>query len=323
MIKLSDDDTLHKIFDNLGLTDLQGKILIELMKMGGEGTAPEIHERVGKSSFKRPTVYSSLDHLVSDKLVFESDQDGKHKVYGLKHSSPEQLIQKLTQPREAAIKSFKKLLEEAKEESKKKINLNPLSYYSLRGKDKIISQIASLIYESQKYILIQANTTMLKEIFDFVKQKIANTPDIRIFVQMTWNPDPSLNIDSIFSKYVKLLGEQFVSKPHQFYDEIFGLFQQEFPERIPETYRSGLFEMQKMHFIQLLTDEGSVVGVHFGGSDGGGHFTRDPYTTQSHYMIFFLIFETSKKRKVDREILKEILTDRVLQNLILASRTSS
>ena len=78
-----------------------------------------------------------------------------------------------------------------------------------------------------------------------------------------------------------------------------------------------MLDLQKTHFMQLLTDEGSVLGVHFGSKEGGGHFTRDPFTTQAHYIIFFLIFETSKEKKVNREILKEIMIDKVKRNFIL------
>ena len=73
--------------------------------------------------------------------------------------------------------------------------------------------------------------------------------------------------------------------------------------------------MTNIHFLQLLTDEASLVGVHFGEEEGGGYFTRDPFTTQVFYLIFFLIFDSSlDNHKLDRSILKSILKDRVLHN---------
>ena len=135
---------------------------------------------------------------------------------------------------------------------------------------------------------------------------------------MTWNPNPNLNINSIHKKYESVLGEDYITLPHEFYNEIFALFQQEFPKAMPPKYRQNMFNIQKTRFIQLLTDEGSILGVHFGSREGGGHFTRDPFTTQAHYVIFFLIFETSKKKKINREIFKEIMIDRVKRNFVLA-----
>jgi sugar-specific transcriptional regulator TrmB len=308
---MSDELVLKNVSENLGLTFLQGKIIIELMRMGGEGTAPELHEKLDKNVIKRTTVYSSLEKLISDGLVFESDQEGKQKVYGLSHTSPELIIQDITKPRDDATKSFKEFLKEAREESKRNGSLNPLTYYSLKGRKKLLDQIESLIIDSHKYILIHANVTMLAEIFDIVNTKKEKTPEMHIFVQMTWNPNPKIDINSIYKKYVNLLGEDHVSLPHEFYNEIFGLFQQEFPKAIPPEFRQSMYDIQKTHFIQLLTDEGTVLGVHFGSKEGGGHFTRDPFTTQVHYNIFFLIFETSKGKKINREILKEILIDRV------------
>ncbi|KKL13462.1 hypothetical protein LCGC14_2525550, partial [marine sediment metagenome] len=226
-------------------------------------------------------------------------------VYGLSHTSPELLIKGITKPRDDAIKIFQDLLKEARKDSKQNGSLNPLAYYSLKGRKRLLDQIESLIIDSQKYMLIHANATMLESIFEIMKIKKGNIPDMHIFVQITWNPNPNLDINSVYKKYVYLLGEDYVSLPHEFYNEIFALFLQEFPKAMPPEYKQSMLDLQKTHFMQLLTDEGSVLGVHFGSKEGGGHFTRDPFTTQAHYMIFFLIFETSKEKKVNREILKD------------------
>ncbi|MHA2105731.1 MAG: hypothetical protein ACW981_20075 [Candidatus Hodarchaeales archaeon] len=306
---MSDENELEQIIENLGLTYLQGRILIELMRMGGEGAAPDLHEKLGKNEIKRTTIYSSLEKLIGDGLVVESD--------GLSHTSPELIIQDITKPRDDAKKLFEDLLKEAREESKRNGSLNPLSYYSLKGRKKLLDQIESLIIDSHKYILIHANVTMLEEILDVVNAKKEKMPGMHIFVQMTWNPNPIIDINSTYKKYVNLLGEDYVSLPHEFYNEIFALFQKEFPKAMPPEFKQSMYDIQKTHFIQLLTDEGSVLGVHFGSKEGGGHFTRDPFTTQVHYNIFFLIFETSKGGKINREILKEVLIDRVRRNFLM------
>ncbi|MFW9930298.1 MAG: hypothetical protein ACFFD1_12960 [Candidatus Thorarchaeota archaeon] len=307
-----------EITDNLGLTFIQGKILIELMKMGGEGTAPDLHEKLNKENIKRTTIYSSLEKLINDGLVIESDREGKQKVYGLVHTSPELLIKEITKSRDEAVKSFQKLLTKAREESKHSGSLDPLAYYSIKGRKRLLEQIESLISDSQKYILIQANVPMLEKLFSIIGNKKNNAPDVKIFVQMTWNPDSSIDINAIYNKYRNLLGEDYVSLPHKFYDEIFGFYQGEYSYSIPDEFKFSKFDINKTHFIQLLTDEGTVLGVHFGSKEGGGHFTRDPFTTQSHYVIFFLIFEESKGKKIDRNVLKEIMFDRAKKNFLLA-----
>ena len=53
---MSDDIQLKNITENLGLTLIQIKILIELTKMGGESTAPDLHEKLGKTEIKRTTI---------------------------------------------------------------------------------------------------------------------------------------------------------------------------------------------------------------------------------------------------------------------------
>lgn len=315
-------DQLQNMIENLGLTYLQGKILIELMRMGGEGTAPELHEKIGKNEIKRTTVYSSLEKLVNDGLVVESDQEGKQKIYGLSHTSPELIIQDITKPRDEAKKFFENLLKEAREESTHVGSLNPLGYYSLKGRKKLLSQTKSLIIDSQKYILIHANVNMLEEIYEDINSKKSKMPHVHIFVQMTWNPSPNIDINNIYKKLADLLGEENISLPHEFYNEIFTLLQQEFPKAMPTDLRESMHDIQKTHFIQLLSDEGSVLGVHFGSKEGGGHFTRDPFTTQVHYIIFFLIFEISKGRKINREVLKEIMIDRIKRNFLMSLESS-
>jgi sugar-specific transcriptional regulator TrmB len=311
-----DEIKLQQTFESLNLTSLQGKILIELMRIGGESTAPELHERLGKKNFKRTTIYSSLEKLVNDGFVVESDQDGKQKVYGLKHTTPEQLIKNLTKSHEEASKFFSDLLIKANNESKLNSIINPLAYYSIKGREKLLNQIENVIADSEKYILVQANITMLEEIFSILKAKKDMSPNIKIFILITWNPDPKRNIMDTYNKYVELLAENFVSLPHAFYTELFSLIGKEIADIIPKN-SSQIYQIDKTHFIQLLTDEASVLGIHFGSSVGGGHYTRDPYTTQAHYSMFFLIFELSKGTKINREIVKEIMIDRLKKNYSL------
>ena len=41
-------------------------------------------------------------------------------------------------------------------------------------------------------------------------------PDLHFFVQMTWNPNPNLDINSIHKKYESVLGEDYITLPHEF-----------------------------------------------------------------------------------------------------------
>jgi len=317
---MNDNYILKEISDNLGLTYLQAKILTVLMKFGGEGTAPDLYNHIvlEEPNVKRTTVYSSLEKLTNDKIVIKSDQkDSKHNVYGLTKISPKELLKKIAEPKEEAFGKFKSLLENAKEEAIKKNSINPLAYYQLKGRKKLLDQVESLISNSNKYILIQANVPMLINIFDIINAKSENK-DVKIFIQFTWNPNPGIyDTNDVFKKYVDLLGKDNVALPHVFYDEIFSEFNKnELLKLIPKDRLQMIPELTSIHFIQLLTDEGSLLGVHFNSPEVGGHFTRDPYTTQAHYNIFFLIFETSKGEKVNRTTIRKILKDRIVKNFL-------
>ena len=76
---MSDESQLKNVIEILGLTLVHGKILIELMKMGGESTAPDLYEKLGKNEIKLISIYYRLEKLINNGLVLESDQEGEQK----------------------------------------------------------------------------------------------------------------------------------------------------------------------------------------------------------------------------------------------------
>ena len=313
------DKNFESICSSIGLTNLQGKVLIELIRLGGEASAPEIYKKIilEDKNIKRTTIYSTLEKLVHDGLIIESEQENKQKMFGLKHESPEELIKEISRPREQAIKEFEELLQKAKLESDRD-TLDPLAYFSLKGKTKLLNQIDTTIKSSKKYLLIQANIPMLDQIYPKIEKKLQMDKNIHVFIQMTWNPDKNINSEQIFDKYAKLIGPRNIAKPSAFYNEVFAFVNdKELLKDLNEEKMSIVKKMKHLHFLQLLSDEGCILGVHFDSENGGGHFTRDPFTTQAYFPMFFSIFESSTNEKVDREVLKFILKDRTLNNFLL------
>ena len=308
-------DLLQSIQDNIGLTPLQTQIIVELLKQGGECKATDLHTLVNQHmKTNRTTIYSNLEKLKQENIVIESVTDSNTKVYGLVNIDPHDLISSIKKPRESAYENLEKLLSKALEESQSK-SLSLSAYYSIPNRKSLFEHVESLIQTSKKYILIQANSLFLEEIFPLIKSKIS-TNRLDVFVQITWNPRES-DSTGIYKKYVELLDSDHVALPHPFYNEYFS---QNKPTKkeLEAIENADIFVnyMNNIHFIQLLSDEASLTGVHFGEEEGGGHFTRDPFTTQAFYAIFFLIFESSLGRKVNPTIIKSILKDRIVSNLM-------
>ena len=309
-------DLLQTIQDNIGLTPLQTQIIVELLKQGGECKATDLHTLVNQHmKTNRTTIYSNLEKLKQENIVIESLMDNNTKVYGLVNINPHDLISSIKKPQERAYDSLEKLLTRSLEESQNK-SIGPSAYYSIPNKKTLIEHVQSLIQTSKKYILIQSNSLFLEEILPYIEKKIS-TEKLVIFVQITWDPRGSDSTD-IFNKYVELLGSDHVALPHSFYKEYFSE-NKPTEEELSKIQNKELFikYMTNIHFIQLLSDEASLTGVHFGEEEGGGHFTRDPFTTQAFYSIFFLIFESSLGKKVDPAVIKSILQDRILSNFMV------
>ncbi|MFX1253482.1 MAG: hypothetical protein ACFFCZ_17870 [Promethearchaeota archaeon] len=311
-------NNFDRISNQLGLNPLQAKIILSLLEEGGEATAPQIINILSKEQkINRTSVYLALDQLSKLDLVLSTEQPSKHKKYALISTSPEKIIETILRPQKKAILEYSQLLKTAKEsQSLDKESFQ--SYYSLQGRKHLMKQISTVIEESQIYILIQANTNMLDLLYPLISDKVDECPDIEIFIQVTWNPNPNLDMQDIKSKYEKIIGIDHVALPNELYTEIFDLYKQ--PEYTNEPLlKLFLPRATKTHFGQLLTDVGTVLGLHYGSDDqiGGGSFTRDPFTTHAHHIIFFFIFETSLGKKVDRELLKKILLTRLKLNFEL------
>ena len=311
-------NVLDDIADNLGLTALQTQIMIELMKQGGQCTAPELHTIINNQmKINRTTINSSLEKLKSESHIIETVSENKIKIYSLTNSNPKDLIDKIKKPREHAYQSLENLLVKAKEESKQPI-INPMTYYSLPNRKILMQYVKEFIETSEKYILIQGNSLFLDQIFPFIQAKVASSK-IEIFIQITWSPKNESDVNKIYQKYISVLDENRVALPHIFYQEIFyNLFDSKTNVDSFQDPKQFIKYMTNIHFLQLLTDQASLVGVHFGEPDeeGGGHYTRDPFTTQIFYIIFFLIFESSTGNKIDRKIVKKILKDRISTNFV-------
>ena len=313
---MDENSLLQDISNNIGLTPLQTKLIIELMKHGGECSAPDLYEKILAidSKVKRTTVYSSLEKLKQENIVQEAISDNRTKIYGLINTSPEKLIADINKPRDRALKSFEQILIQAKEEGNLTSSSGIMAYYSLSNHKVLIDHVSDVIAKSEKYILIQANTLALEEIYPLIEKKIQES-HIDLFIQITWNPSPKTDMSSTYDKYVKLISKDNIANQNPFYSEIFGdMVSSDDDMNRLRNDKSFYHKMINIHFIQLLSDQGTIVGAHFGGNDGGGHFTRDPYTTQSLYVLFFLIFESSIGKKVDREVVRQIIKDRILQN---------
>ncbi len=306
---------LKDISENIGLTPLQTQLIVALMKYGGECSAPDLYEEILKADnkVKRTTVYSSLEKLKQENIIQEAISDNRTKLYGLINTSPEKLIADINKPREVALKSFEKILRKAKEEGNSN-DSGLMAYYSLQNHKALIDHISDTINKSERYILIQANTLALEEIYPLIEKKV-QSKKIDLFIQITWNPSSKIDTSSIYEKYIKLLGKENIAIPHSFYNEIFVDMVTSDKDMIKlQKDNNFIHKMTNIHFIQLLSDQGTILGAHFGDKEGGGHFTRDPYTTQSQYVLFFLIFESSTGKKVDRDIVGRILKDRILKN---------
>ena len=306
----------------LGLTSLQGKIILELVKRGGESTVPELTTSLDNN---RTTLYSGLNQLKKLNLVIESKETSKQTSYSIMHTSINLIIQKLVQPRDNAISDFKKLLLQAKASQIQNQDYF-LNYFSLKGRKKLMNQIQSVIADSNEYMLIQANTTMLDLIFPWIAEKQIQRPELRIFIQITWNPDPKrFDMNTMLAQYQKVIGQDQIAPPHPGYVRLLGglYSMEEILQQIPVEYHPTIIKLPKAHFIQLLSDDGSVVGVHFGGVEGGGYFTRDIFTTQAFHNIFFLIFEMSLGKQIDDGILKNIMLKIVSRNLLKIAQVSN
>lgn len=313
---MEDYSHLSTISENIGLTPLQIQLIIELMKRGGECSAPDLYVEIKNfdEKVKRTTVYSSLEKLKQENIIQEAISDNRTKTYGLINSSPEKFIADIKKPREKALKSFEGMLVKAKEEGDVINSSGLMAYYSLSNHKALIDHIRDIIEKSEKYLLIQANTLALVEIYPFIEQKIQNNK-IELFIQITWNPSAEVDTTEIYEKYANLIGKDNIAMPHPFYEEVFITLPSTDKEMIQiQKNKSFQHKMTNIHFIQLLSDQGTILGTHFGGQEGGGHFTRDPYTTQSQYVLFFLIFESVTGKKVDRSIVGRIIKDRVLKN---------
>lgn len=318
------DDTIFKqMCSQLGLTSLQGKIILELLKRGGESTVPELSTSLDDN---RTTLYSGLNQLKKLNLVIESKETSKQTSYSIMHTSINLIIQKLVQPRDNAISDFKKLLLQAKASQIQNQDYF-MDYFSLKGKKKLMNQIQSVIADSNEYMLIQANTTMLDLIFPWIAEKQIQRPELRIFIQITWNPDPKrFNMKTMIERYQKIIGQDHIVPPHPGYDRLLGgllYSEDDIIQQIPVKYHSVLKNRPTVYFIQVLSDQGSVMGVHFGGTEGGGHFTRDIFTTQAFHNIFFIIFEMSLGKQIDDGILKNIMIKIVSRNLLKIAQVSN
>lgn len=313
---MPDEQLLEDISNNLGLTTLQTEIIIELMKQGGQCTAPELYTIINnKSKVNRTTIYSSLEKLEHEKIIIGTPSKNKTKLYSLSNFDPKELVNKIKKPRENAYEELEKLLIKAKEESNQPV-INSMTYFSLPNRKILMDYVQEFIEKSEKYILIQGNCLFLHQIYPLIKEKSINTK-IEIFIQITWSPKSDTDVDDVYEKYSSILSKNRVARPNSFYQEIFhNLFNSRSDlSKFQDTERISKY-MTNIHFIQLMTDQASLVGVHFGSHDeeGGGHFTRDPFTTQIFYIIFFSIFESSIGQKIDRVIIKNILEDRIVSN---------
>ncbi len=316
--RILNGDNFDRISKQLGLNPLQAKIILSLLEEGGEATAPQIIKILSKEQkINRTSVYLALDQLSKLNLVLSTEQPSKHKKYALISTSPEKIIETILRPQQKAISEYSQLLKTAKE-SQSLDKESFLSYYSLQGRKRLMEQIFTVIEESQIYILIQANTNMLDLLYPLISTKVQQCPDIELFIQVTWNPNPNLDMQDIKSKYEEIIGIDRIALPNKLYTEIFGLYKRKEFANDP-ILKLFLPRATKTHFGQLLTDAGTILGLHYGSDDqiGGGNFTRDPFTTHAHHIIFFFIYETSLGKKVDRELLKKILLTRIRLNFEL------
>ena len=130
---MENNELIDQISDNLGLTSLQTQIIIELMRYGGQCSAPDLHASINKySKVNRTTIYSSLEKLKREKII-RSISDHKTKIYGLVEQNPKNLVEKMKKPREIAFDNLEKILLKAEEESDHKA-FNPMIYYSLSNR---------------------------------------------------------------------------------------------------------------------------------------------------------------------------------------------
>ena len=310
------EEALDAIASNIGLTTLQTQIILELMKHGGQCTAPELHSIINKQmKVNRTTIYSSLEKLSQENLIIETESENKTKIYGLASNNPKVLIDKIRKPRENAYENLEVILQKAKEEGIKPA-VNPMAYYSLTNRKMLTNYVQELIETSEKYILIQGNSLFLREIYPYIQDKSSQNK-IDIFIQITWSPRSQSDLQEVYDLYTEILPEDRIAHPHPFYNEILpNLLNPKIDLKDFNDPQKFLQYLTDIHFIQLLSDQASLVGVHFGSEEeaGGGYYTRDPFTTQIFYNIFFLVFESSIGKKIDRAIIKGIVKDRIVSN---------
>lgn len=132
-------------YSRLGLTTLQGQVLITLMELGGEASAPEIFKKLSKShKINRTSIYTVLAKLEYLGLVL-SKEGGRGNNFSLVATSPKVLLSKILEPQKPVLEKFEKQLRAAKEQQSTKIEYE---LYYLQNRDQIRNQLELIIGKS-------------------------------------------------------------------------------------------------------------------------------------------------------------------------------
>ncbi|MCE7734799.1 MAG: hypothetical protein GPJ54_07990 [Candidatus Heimdallarchaeota archaeon] len=292
-------DSINQQYERLGITPLQADVLIALMENGGSASVPEIISTLTvNQKVNRTSIYSVLKKLVNLNLVLSSDHpESRNITYTLVSKSPQELINILNETHTTAVSDLTNKLQEAKLiASKSRIETE---FYSLKNLDQIKRQIRTVIIESNDYLLIMANSLMLKQIYPLIEEKVNNSPEIEILVQPTWNPDPDLDFDNLLKEFKSLLGNDCVSDPLRIFSAMGELSKSKVMEFSKIASKENLDMpsiISKTHFIQVLTEQGIIMSTFFDHDllqslGGSGLYSKEQFILQNYIIIFFSIFK--------------------------------
>lgn len=306
---------MESIFDSIGLTNLQGDVIISLMANGGTATVPEIINQLSETKkVNRTSIYTVLKKLTKMELVLSSENlDTRSINYSLVASTPDELIEILSKPQKDAISKIKNKLDDAYNiASKTKIATN---FFTLNSVDQINEQIELLIKKAEKFILILGNSKLLEKILPLIKNKNNGTMDITILAIPTWNPDRNLDFKHLIDEYKSTIGEEYISDELPIFNEVMRITQiliNEYKNKLEDDYNPNEM-MSKVNFIQLITEKATIISTYFDdiidfntSSFASGIYSKEKIISQNYITIFFSLFKNKHSSKIAK-IFNDIL----------------
>jgi len=292
-------------YQRLGLTPLQANVLLALLELGGEASAPDIITHLStKQKVNRTSIYSVLSKLEQMNLLISTNTSPT--TYGLISTSPKMLMEEILKPQLQIRENFISQLQKAKAAQSR--NLDYELFY-LKNKEQILEQSKLIIAEADEYLLIMANALMLVELEESLQTRMQHDP-LPVLLIPTWNPDESIDFEVMIQRYRELLGADHVVDTLPIFRRVLPMMMKVVKQLAPELQPF----VSQTYFVQLLSQQQMLMATYIGKEEniGSGFYSKEPFISMMLHLIYVSLFEEFGD-------IAETVTNSVLSNKIQQS----